>query len=47
MQSLVPFNLLIFNLYDELLEEWQFESKSDVVYMKKHVAIVTVRPVVN
>jgi len=29
MQSLVPFNLLIFNFYGELFEEWQFESKSD------------------
>ena len=28
-QSLVPFNLLIFNFCEELLEEWQFESKSD------------------
>ena len=28
MQSLVPFNLLIFNFYEELLKEWQFESKS-------------------
>jgi len=29
MHSLVPLNLLIFNCYEELLEEWQFESKSD------------------
>jgi len=28
-KSLVPFNWLIFNSCDELLEEWQFESKSD------------------
>ena len=28
-KSLVPFNFLIFNFYGELLEEWQFESKSD------------------
>ena len=28
-ESLVPFNLLIFNFYGELLEEWQLESKSD------------------
>jgi len=26
-KSLVPFNLLIFNFYEELLEDWQFESK--------------------
>ena len=25
----LSFNLLIFNFYEELLEEWQFESKSD------------------
>ena len=28
VKSLVPFNLLIFNFCEELLEEWQFESKS-------------------
>jgi len=28
-KSLVPFNWLIFNFYEELLEESQFESKSD------------------
>jgi len=28
-KSLVPFNLLIFNFYEEVFEEWQFESKSD------------------
>ena len=28
-KSLVPFSLLIFNFYEELLEEWQFESKSN------------------
>jgi len=28
-KSLVPFNLLIFNFYEELLEEWKFEPKSD------------------
>ena len=28
-KPLVPFNLLIFNFYEELLEERQFESKSD------------------
>ena len=28
-ESLVSFNLLIFNFYEEVLEEWQFESKSD------------------
>jgi len=26
---LVPFNLLMFNFDEELMEEWQFESKSD------------------
>jgi len=29
VKSLGPFNLLIFNFYEELLEEWHFESKSD------------------
>ena len=28
-KSLVPFNWLIFNFYEELLDEWQFVSKSD------------------
>jgi len=28
-KSVVPFNLQIFYFYEELLEEWQFESKSD------------------
>ena len=28
-KSLVPFNLLMFNFYEELLEEWQYESKYD------------------
>jgi len=28
-KSVVPFNLQIFNFYEELLEEWQFESKSE------------------
>ena len=27
-KSLVPFHLLVFDFYEELLEEWQFESKS-------------------
>ena len=29
MPSLAPFNLLLFNFNEELLKEWQFESKSD------------------
>jgi len=28
-KCLVPFDLLMFNFYEELLEEWQCESKSD------------------
>ena len=28
-KSLVPFHRLIFNFYEELFEEWQFEFKSD------------------
>jgi len=47
MQSLCNHLNCWFLSYEELLEEWQFSPSLMVVYMKKHVAIVTAKPVVN
>ena len=46
-KSVVPFNLPIFNFYGELLKSDNLSPILIVVYMKKHMAIVTAKPVVN
>ena len=46
-KSVVPFNLLIFNFYGELLKSDNLCPSQIVVYMKKHMAIFTAKPVVN
>ena len=42
-KSVVPFNLPIFNFYGELLKSYNLSPSLIVVYVKKHVAVVTAR----